>query len=217
PSTRRGKRQRRTGSPGSVDSPEEWVIASPIMESRPGDLTNAVLACLFAAFISLGAYIAIPLPGTPVPIVLQNFFIILASSTLGPWWGLLSVGIYLVFGFVGLPVLSGGTGGPSRFLGPTGGYLLGYIPAALAIGFISRRGKGGFLSQLLAGFAGMAIVYSLGMLRLKSLLQLDWNRTIATGFLPFLPGDLLKIVLAAWTGPRLRSGIASLETRSPDD
>jgi len=186
------------------------------MEPRPGDLTKAVLSCLFAAFISLGAYIAVPIPGTPVPIVLQNFFIILAASALGPWWGLMSVGIYLVFGLMGLPVLSGGTGGPSRFLGPTGGYLVGYIPAVLAMGWISRIGKRGFLVHLSSGIAGMAIVYALGVVRLKSLLDLDWSRSFATGLLPFLPGDVVKIVLAALAAPRIGVGIASLDARDSD-
>lgn len=196
-----------------VDSPEPRVVASLIMEQRPGDLTKAVLSCLFAAFISLGAYIAIPLPGTPVPIVLQNFFIILAASTLGPWWGLMSVSIYLLFGLMGLPVLSGGTGGPSRFLGPTGGYLVGYIPAVLVMGWISRIGRRGFLVHLLSGLAGMAIVYSLGVVRLKTLLDLNWSRGLSTGLLPFLPGDAAKIVLAALAAPRMAAGMRSLDAR----
>ena len=74
------------------------------MDSRTQELSYAVLACLFAALISIGAYIAIPLPGTPIPIVLQNMFIMLAAITLGPWWSLLSVVIYLLFGLVGMPV-----------------------------------------------------------------------------------------------------------------
>ncbi len=94
------------------------------------------MACLFAALISIGAYIAIPIPGTPVPIVLQNMFIILAGFILGPWWGLAAVIFYLMLGAAGLPVFSGGTGGLVKFAGPTGGYLLGYIPAIIVFGLV---------------------------------------------------------------------------------
>ncbi|MDQ1330177.1 MAG: biotin transport system substrate-specific component, partial [Thermodesulfobacteriota bacterium] len=89
-------------------------------------------ASLLAALTAVGAYIAIPVG--PVPIVLQSLFILLAGLLLGSTWGVAGVGIYLLAGAFGLPVFAGGAGGIGRFLGPTGGYLLGFLPAVYIIG-----------------------------------------------------------------------------------
>jgi biotin transport system substrate-specific component len=186
------------------------------MESRTQELSYAVLACLFAALISIGAYIAIPLPGTPVPIVLQNMFIMLAAITLGPWWSLLSVVIYLLFGLVGMPVFSGGSGGIDKLLGPTGGYLVGYLPATIIIGFISQRGKRKLFATIAACIVGMIIVYFVGIFRLKTLLDIQWNRALASGLYPFILGDCIKIGLAAALSPRIIQGIDALGLRTKD-
>lgn len=186
------------------------------MESRNNELTYAVLACLFAALISIGAYIAIPVPGTPIPIVLQNMFIMLAALILGPWWGLMSVGVYLVFGLVGMPVFSGGTGGLVKFIGPTGGYLVGYLPATILMGFLSRIGKNNFLANAASCILGMAVVYLFGVLRLKSVLDVSLEKALVAGLLPFLVGDALKILLASALAPRLLQGLKVLTSEDAD-
>ena len=186
------------------------------MESRNNELTYAVLACLFAALISIGAYIAIPVPGTPIPIVLQNMFIMLAALILGPWWSLMAVGVYLVFGLVGMPVFSGGTGGLVKFIGPTGGYLVGYLPATILMGIIARKGRNTFIANLVACIAGTAVVYLFGVLRLKAVLNLETGKAMAAGLLPFLVGDSLKILLASALAPRLLQGLKTL-TNEEDD
>lgn len=186
------------------------------MNPRSTDLTYAVLACLFAALISIGSYIAIPLPGTPVPIVLQNFFIMIAALILGPRWGLLSVGLYLFFGTIGLPVFSGGSGGLARLAGPTGGYLAGYIPAVILMGSISRIRKASIFMNILSLVLGMGIVYVLGVWRLKTVLDTTWMRGWATGALPFLAGDAAKIILASILAPRLKTAIAHLTSEESD-
>lgn len=184
------------------------------MERKPLPLAQAILACLFAAFTGIGAYIAVPLPISPVPIVLQNMFIILGALVLGPWWSLASVAIYLALGAMGLPVFSGGSGGIAKFAGPTGGYLVGYLAGAVVAGFASRlaarRGTAPVLSGFLAGVAGMTVVYVFGLLRLKAVLGADWSRALAAGLIPFIPGDILKIALAAFLAPRLRKSVADL-------
>lgn len=192
------------------------MLRSPIMNMKTNELTNAVLACLFAALISIGAYIAIPLPGTPIPIVLQNMFIMLAALLLGPWWGLLAVAFYLLFGIVGMPVFSGGTGGIAKLLGPTGGYLVGYIPAVIIIGLISGIGRRTIPANLAACVAGMAIVYTFGVVRLKTVLNAGWGQSLAAGLYPFLIGDGIKIVLASLLAPRLFAGVESLMDRDAD-
>lgn len=92
----------------------------------------SIYAALFASLMAAGAAIAIPIG--PVPIVLQNLFVLLAGLLLGGKWGAASVGIYLLAGALGMPVFSGGTGGIGRFAGPTGGYLIGFLPAVYIVG-----------------------------------------------------------------------------------
>jgi len=186
------------------------------MDEKTNQLTYAVLACLFAALISIGAFIAVPVPGSPVPIVMQNMFIMLAALVLGPWWALLSTVIYLLFGLLGMPVFSGGSGGIAKLLGPTGGYLFGYIPAVILMGFISATGGKRTLTNVLACVMGMAVVYLFGVLRLKSVLQADWGRALTAGFYPFIPGDLIKIALASILAPRLSAGMDVLLNRDND-
>jgi len=168
------------------------------------NLILPVLACFFAALTTVGAYIALPFPGSPVPIVLQNLFIMLSALLLGPTWSLVSVLIYLALGALGLPVFAGGTGGFARFMGPTGGYLVGYIPGVLAMGAISRAGARRPWKDAAAIVVGMSIVYACGLLWLKNAINADWPKALAVGLLPFVPGDILKTAVAAISAPRLR-------------
>ena len=105
--------------------------------TAPEQLRMTVYASLLAALTAAGAYLAIPIG--PVPIVLQNLFVFLSGLLLGPRWGVASVGVYLLAGVLGLPVFAGGVGGIGRFAGPTGGYLLGFLPAVYVIGLISKK------------------------------------------------------------------------------
>jgi biotin transport system substrate-specific component len=186
------------------------------MESIDSKLTSAIMACLFAALISIGAYIAIPIPGTPVPIVLQNMFIILAGFILGPWWGLASVIFYLVLGAAGMPVFSGGTGGLVKLAGPTGGYLFGFIPGIVVFGLVSGLGKRTWYFNIVAGILGMAIVYVFGVARLKTVLGVDWTKALATGLIPFIPGDIAKIVIASLLAPPILKAIHHIEQQTGD-
>ena len=103
------------------------------------DIKKMAFASLFAALIAVGAYIKIPIPFSPVPITLQVFFIFLAGAMLGARWGTLSVIVYLLLGIVGLPVFSGGASGLGVLLGPTGGYLIGFVVAAFLVGTLCEK------------------------------------------------------------------------------
>ncbi|HWP68734.1 MAG TPA: biotin transporter BioY, partial [Rectinemataceae bacterium] len=140
----------------------------------------------------------------------------LAALLLGPWWGLLAVAFYLLFGIVGMPVFSGGTGGIAKLLGPTGGYLVGFIPAVIVIGLISRKGRRTIPANLAACVAGLTIVYMFGVARLKTVLNAGWGQSLAAGLYPFLIGDGIKIVLASLLAPRLFAGVESLMDRDTD-
>lgn len=165
-----------------------------------------VYASLMATLTAVGAYIAIPIG--PVPIVLQNLFVMLAGLLLGGRWGLTSVGVYLLAGAIGLPVFAGGTGGLGKFVGPTGGYLLGFAAAAYVIGIISERGKGRVVIDVLAMVAGMFIIYIVGVSWLKVVTGMSISKVITVGMLPFLPGDVLKIAIAIPIAKALRPMMA---------
>lgn len=170
---------------------------------------------LFAALIAAGSYISIPLPGSPVPVVLANLFAVLAGMVLGPVNGAVSAVIYLLIGTAGLPVFSAGSGGPAHLVGPTGGYLVGYIAAALVTGLVVRAlhsercGKYRATAYgTLAAVAGMAAVYLPGVFWMAFLLELSLPAALATGVVPFIPGDILKAVVAGATLPALtQSGL----------
>ncbi len=163
-------------------------------ENQKQNLQMTVYASLFAALISAGAYLAIPIG--PVPIVLQNLFVLLAGLLLGSRWGLAAVAIYLLAGAIGLPVFAGGAGGMGRIIGPTGGYLLSYLPAVFLVGSISERSRGKVLWDIFAMICGSLLVYAFGVSWLKFISGMSWSKTVTVGMLPFLPGDLIKIAAA---------------------
>ena len=165
-------------------------------------LRMPVYASLMAALVAAGAYLAIPIG--PVPIVLQNLFIFLAGLLLGPGWGTASVGVYLLAGILGLPVFAGGVGGIGRFAGPTGGYLLGFLPAVCVIGFISNVSKTNVVRDLLAMICGSLIIYACGVSWLNMLTGMTLGKTLAVGMYPFLPGDALKMAVAVPIAKALR-------------
>ncbi|MDR0668520.1 MAG: biotin transporter BioY [Treponema sp.] len=169
------------------------------------------LAALFAALVAAGTFVSIPLPFTPVPVVLQNLFSLLAGLVLGPVLGGGAVGLYLLAGLIGVPVFAGATGGIARFLGPTGGFLIGYLLSALCAGLICGRPRQGARLPLwrliLAVTAGFLVIYVPGLIRLRFALD-SWPKALAAGFVPFIAGDALKGVLAVLIAPRLRRLVA---------
>jgi biotin transport system substrate-specific component len=165
-------------------------------------LRMTVYASLMAALTAAGAYLAIPIG--PVPIVLQNLFIFLAGLLLGPGWGTASVGVYLLAGILGFPVFAGGVGGIGRFAGPTGGYLLGFLPAVFVIGLISNVSKTNVIRDLFAMICGSLIIYACGLSWLKILTGMTFGKALAVGMYPFLPGDALKIAAAVPIAKALR-------------
>jgi biotin transport system substrate-specific component len=189
------------------------------MENNAGTLSkrktlHLTLTALFAALIAAGTFIAIPLPFSPVPIVLQNLFALLAGLILGPLHGAAAVGLYLIAGAAGAPVFAGASGGFVHIIGPTGGFLLGYLLSALTAGFIAGPPRGGVKTPLgriiPAILAGLLVVYVPGVIRLKFALAGPWRQALIVGFVPFIPGDLIKGILAAPIALRLRRAVSDL-------
>ena len=147
----------------------------------------------FALLIALSARIRLDIPGTPVPATLQTLSVLLAGGLLGPWGGVLAVCSYLGAGLSGAPIFASG-GGPAYLLGPTGGYLIGFIPAAWLAGRVSRRTLR--LTWLTLGFAAATLtIHLFGWAQLAALAGPAGAAKM--GVAPFVAFDLLKALLAA--------------------
>lgn len=171
--------------------------------NRPtASLKMMIYAALMAALIAAGAFLAIPIG--PVPIVMQNLFVMLAGLLLGGRWGLISTCIYLLAGAFGLPVFAGGTGGIGKFAGPTGGYLLGFAAAAFLIGMISEKTGGRVVYDVFAMILGTLVIYAFGVSWLKVVTGMSFSKAVSVGMLPFLIGDGLKIAAAIPIAKALR-------------
>jgi len=173
---------------------------------------TSVFVALFAAIIAAGGFIAIPTPGGLVPIVLQNMLAITTAVLLGGIQGGGAVGLFLVAGALGLPVFAGGTGGMSRLLGPTGGFLLGYFIAALVVGFYLGKPqidkKTSIIKIILASIIGYLIVYIAGIIQFMAVTSYSFSATIAACVIPFMPGFVLKLILTIFLGYKLRPIVA---------
>lgn len=170
-------------------------------------IRNMVLCALFAALAAVGAFIKIPIP--LVPFTLQLTFTTLAGYLLGGKKGMISVLIYIALGLLGLPVFTEG-GGPSYILKPTFGYIVGFALGALVTGLIARRDdKPSYLRLLGAGFAGLLIVYAMGIVYYyfisRFYLGLDVNvrSVFVYCFLLVVPGDIVLTFLSALLAKRL--------------
>jgi biotin transport system substrate-specific component len=153
-----------------------------------------VLASLMAALTAVGANIHIPIG--PVPIVLSTLFVLLSGLLLGSRWGSASMALYLLVGAIGIPVFHGGKGGLAHFLGPTGGYLFGYVLASWLTGLISERSHGILLLDIIGVIIGSLAIYSLGLSWLKVVTQMSWTKTLMVGVVPFIIGDGIKASVA---------------------
>lgn len=144
--------------------------------------------------LALSAQVAIPLPFSPVPITGQTLAVLLIGVSYGSRRGALCLLAYLSEGIAGLPVLAGGHAGLAYMLGPTGGYLAGFVVAAFVAGFLAERGwDRRWGTSFLAMLIGNAAIYLLALAWLGRFVGAD--RVIALGLVPFIPGDLVKLVL----------------------
>jgi len=181
---------------------------------------DLVLVSLFTAMIIvLGLIPPVPVPWVPVPVTLQTFGVMLAGLILGPWRGGLVVLTYVLIAMLGLPVLPGGRAGLAVLAGPTGGFLLGMIPGALVTGWLAGRLPRGHASGAQEGFSaiapqvfrywlasvagGMLVVYAAGIPWLSMVTGMSLSKA-AWAIVVFIPGDLLKALIAALVAQRVR-------------
>lgn len=133
------------------------------------ELKGMVFAALFAALTAAVAWFKIPLPFTPVPITLQTLVVLLSGAMLGPYYGALSMIIYVAVGAMGLPVFAGGSSGIGALLGPTGGYLVSYFIAAFVIGKMLERKH---LSRFLKYLSFVVVLAFVGIVAIDSILRI---------------------------------------------
>jgi len=164
--------------------------------SQPRWLTNTTLIFFASLFIALLAQVRVELGFTPIPITGQTFAVMLVGAAFGARRAAASVGLYLVEGALGAPVFAGGTGGMAVLLGPTGGYLAGFVVAVMVIGYLAERGLDrSWWPAVLAFAVGDVIIFSFGVPWLA--VFIGSQGALAAGLWPFIPGEVVKIVLAA--------------------
>lgn len=159
---------------------------------------------LMAAVICVLGPLALSIPVSPVPISLGFLGIYFVVSVVGMKLGTISVVIYILLGLAGVPVFTNFTGGPAKLFGPTGGYIIGYIFMALICGFfVDKFGKKlplYFLGMIL----GTAVCYLFGTVWLGYQMNLTFLQALAEGVIPYIPIDLLKLVIAMTVGSQIR-------------
>jgi biotin transport system substrate-specific component len=170
---------------------------------RTISLKQMILASLFAALTGLGAFLVIPT--YPVPFTLQTLFSYLAAMLLGTKIAVLSQLIYLCLGLVGLPVFAAGKAGPGVLVGPTGGYLWGFIISAYLIGYlVEQRNIRKVKDFFLVGILGIFIINISGAIQLYLVTELDLKAVLLVGVLPFIAGDLIKVIAASFIAHKLK-------------
>ena len=165
---------------------------------RSGIWTDALLVVAGAGLVALAAQISIPMPFTPVPITGQTFAVLLVGASLGAPLGVASLLLYLLVGVAGAPVYAEQQGGWETFMGPTGGYLIGFVLAAGVTGYLAqRRWDRRFSSSVTAMLSGNVVIYLFGLAWLAIDLNTSLEKTLELGLYPFIVGDLIKLYLAA--------------------
>ncbi|CAM3142577.1 biotin transporter BioY [Sporolactobacillus spathodeae] len=171
-------------------------------------IKNLVLCALFAAITAILAQVTIPLP--VVPITGQTFAVALTATILGSRYGTLSMLVYALLGAVGLPVFSGMSGGFGVIIGPSGGYIIGFIVTAFVTGWILERTKFNLPMALVANIIGMIVTLVIGTIQLKLIADLSWTKALALGAYPFILVGLIKAALASWVGIVVRRRLEKL-------
>ncbi len=173
---------------------------------RSSAFTQASFIVGGTLFIAAMAQIAIPVPGSPVPVTGQTLAVYLIGTTYGARFGFTTFATYLLAGIAGAPVFAASTGpnatGFARLTGATGGYLIGMLVATLVLGALTdRNADKKFKTSFPALFLGSAIVFAFGLTWLHSSLDLTWTQTISAGLTPFIFGEVIKIAITATSLP----------------
>ena len=168
---------------------------------------SLTLIGLMTAVTCILGPLSIAIPISPVPISFTNLAIFLSALILGQKRGTVSFLVYLLIGFAGVPVFSGFTSGPAKLLGPTGGYLIGFIFLALITGFCADRFPKSVSMHVLGMVLGMAVTYVLGSGWLAYQAHMTFRAALIAGVIPYIPGDIVKIIAAEVLGMTIKNQV----------
>jgi biotin transport system substrate-specific component len=175
---------------------------------------SITVSALFVALMAVCSWISVPVPGTSVPINLATFAVLLAGVTLGRKYGTLSVLVFLLLGAVGVPVFHSFTGGMGIVLGPTGGFLIGYLALAFfgglyhdLAGTTEKSASPRFVSFILFALAGEVLLYALGVIWFMFSAGAALSAALLACVVPFIPGDIVKVILVYLVSRRLEKVI----------
>ena len=177
----------------SSSSAQNMPIIPAYLSARQKSSSTVILIAVAVAALAISAQIKIPF--YPVPVTMQTLVVLLVGMSYGLRLGAASLASYLVLGAMGAPFFASGAG-LAYMVGPTGGYLAGFFISAVIMGLLAERGWGrNWMTTALAMLAGSAIIYLCGVSWLSSFIGLE--KAVTFGLLPFIYGDLLKLVIAA--------------------
>ena len=177
---------------------------------RSSALTQALFVMGGVGFITVMAQVAIPVPGSPVPVTGQTLAVLLIGTTYGARLGLMTFATYLLAGVAGAPIFAGSTHGIEKVIGATGGYLVGMLIASFLLGYLAdRKADQKFKTSFPALLLGDAVIFFFGLTWLHFSLELSWSATFAAGLTPFIFGELLKIAITATSLPLIWRKISS--------
>lgn len=165
-------------------------------------LTNATLVAGGTLFLAALAQISIPIPGSPVPVTGQTLGVLLIGTSYGAGLGLATFAMYLLAGIAGAPVFAGASSGIEKITGATGGYLIGMMAATFLLGILANRQMDQrFLTALPTMLIGTLTIFTFGLFWLHHFTGNDWGWTISAGLVPFIFGEILKIIVAGTSLP----------------
>jgi biotin transport system substrate-specific component len=180
----------------------DFLVPIRVGERLSSRARHVALIVAGALLVYLSALVVIPIPGNPVPITGQTFGVLLVGGALGFRRGLTAVLLYVLLGVVGLPFFAEGKGGLTIILGATGGYLVGFVLAGALVGRLAELGWDRHLAGAIGAMViGNALIYAIGLPWLAVVAHFDAATAIQKGLVPFLVGDVLKLVLAAIVFP----------------
>lgn len=192
---------------------EKTQIKKPFLTTK-----EMVVCALFTALVAAGAFLSIPMP-SGVPISLQFLFTNLAGVLLGRKKGLTSILVYIILGLIGIPIFTAG-GGIGYIFKPSFGYILGFAGGTWLAGYISEKGKGTVMTYIWAGFADMAVVFTVGLFYFNTIMTyyigtpIDTKTLFVTGFLMFAPADIIYCILSGFLAKRLQPVLKKLLARA---
>lgn len=176
-----------------------------LQNTNHSKIQQMALIGLMTAMICILAPFSVLLPFSPIPISLGTLTVYISSTILGMKRGFVSVAMYLLLGFAGMPVFTGFSGGIGRLLGPTGGYLIGYLFIALFTGYFADKWNNHIFFNFLGALSGTIICYVFGSLWLSYQANLSPASALGTGVLPFIPADIVKLIAATTIGYQVRN------------